>query len=417
MVAAVGVAPATRVLDVATGTGLVARGAGAPLRLLAWSGSTRARRCSGGHGRLAAIPHWPRVSWCAGEAERLPFADAEFDALTFTYLLRYVDDPGGDHARAGPRGAAGRAHRARSSSASRAASGTARCGGLHPCRAARARAGSSRASGTRSGASSARASQAFYAAPSARAQLTSCGEAAGHRLGARSRAMSLGGGRGDVGDACRWRVGRASSGRRSTRSRPGGWRDLVTLLHPPYTAWHLSYVALGAAAAPTLHVDRLLAALAAFFLGGRGRRPRARRAEGPAAAARASPTGRWSRWRSPGSPARSRSASPGASMVSLSLVPFVVGGRVHRRRLQPRAVRRPLPHRSLVRARLGSVPGLHRLLGERAPGPLRGRGGGRRLFRAEPRAAAAQHPGAGAPAADAGRVGRAGAGRRERRSS
>src|SRR5947209_11600411 len=46
----------------------------------------------------------------------------------------------------------------------------------------------------------------------------------------------------------------------------GGWRDLVTILHPPYTAWHLSYVALGAAAAPTVHVDRLLAALAAFFL-------------------------------------------------------------------------------------------------------------------------------------------------------
>src|SRR5215211_833702 len=49
--------------------------------------------------------------------------------------------------------------------------------------------------------------------------------------------------------------------------RPGGWRDLVTLLHPPYTAWHLSYVALGAAAAPTLHGDRLAAALGAFFLG------------------------------------------------------------------------------------------------------------------------------------------------------
>jgi len=48
---------------------------------------------------------------------------------------------------------------------------------------------------------------------------------------------------------------------------PGGWRDLVTLLHPPYTAWHLSYVALGAAAAPTFHGDRLVAALAAFFLG------------------------------------------------------------------------------------------------------------------------------------------------------
>src|SRR6187551_2848594 len=48
--------------------------------------------------------------------------------------------------------------------------------------------------------------------------------------------------------------------------RPGGWRDFVTLLHPPYTAWHLSYVALGAAAAPVVHVDRLLAALGAFFL-------------------------------------------------------------------------------------------------------------------------------------------------------
>jgi hypothetical protein len=42
--------------------------------------------------------------------------------------------------------------------------------------------------------------------------------------------------------------------------------DLVTLLHPPYTAWHLSYVALGAAVAPRLHVDRLLWALAAFGL-------------------------------------------------------------------------------------------------------------------------------------------------------
>lgn len=48
--------------------------------------------------------------------------------------------------------------------------------------------------------------------------------------------------------------------------RRGGWRDLITLLHPPYTAWHLSYVALGAAVAPRIHFDRLGAALAAFFL-------------------------------------------------------------------------------------------------------------------------------------------------------
>jgi len=48
--------------------------------------------------------------------------------------------------------------------------------------------------------------------------------------------------------------------------RPGGWRDLVTLLHPPYTLWHISYVAIGAAAAPQIYAGRLGAALAAFFL-------------------------------------------------------------------------------------------------------------------------------------------------------
>jgi hypothetical protein len=34
--------------------------------------------------------------------------------------------------------------------------------------------------------------------------------------------------------------------------RPGGWRDYVTLLHPPYTLWHLSYVAVGAALVPRM---------------------------------------------------------------------------------------------------------------------------------------------------------------------
>jgi hypothetical protein len=49
--------------------------------------------------------------------------------------------------------------------------------------------------------------------------------------------------------------------------RPGGWRDLLTLLHPPYTAWHLSYIGLGAVAAPVVHGDRLAATLGAFLLG------------------------------------------------------------------------------------------------------------------------------------------------------
>jgi hypothetical protein len=48
--------------------------------------------------------------------------------------------------------------------------------------------------------------------------------------------------------------------------RPGLWRDYVTLLHPPYTLWHLSYVVLGAALSPTVRYDRLGATLLAFFL-------------------------------------------------------------------------------------------------------------------------------------------------------
>jgi hypothetical protein len=59
----------------------------------------------------------------------------------------------------------------------------------------------------------------------------------------------------------------------SQRGRPawyaaagGGWRDWWTLLHPPYTAWHLGYVVLGAALAPRLELSTLLLSLGAFFL-------------------------------------------------------------------------------------------------------------------------------------------------------
>src|SRR5205085_5080609 len=48
---------------------------------------------------------------------------------------------------------------------------------------------------------------------------------------------------------------------------PGGWRDYWTLLHPPYTAWHLSYVAMGAAIAPALDGVWLAKSMLAFFLG------------------------------------------------------------------------------------------------------------------------------------------------------
>jgi hypothetical protein len=49
-------------------------------------------------------------------------------------------------------------------------------------------------------------------------------------------------------------------------ARPGRWRDWWTLLHPPYTAWHLSYVVMGAALAPHVTLVPLIATLIAFFL-------------------------------------------------------------------------------------------------------------------------------------------------------
>ena len=67
---------------------------------------------SGARARLACDPALAaRVTLIEGEAERLPFAEGEFDHLTFTYLLRYVEDPAATLAEAGAGGAPGRAHR------------------------------------------------------------------------------------------------------------------------------------------------------------------------------------------------------------------------------------------------------------------------------------------------------------------
>jgi demethylmenaquinone methyltransferase/2-methoxy-6-polyprenyl-1,4-benzoquinol methylase len=77
LVSALDPAAGERIVDVATGTGMVAA------ELLA-----RARFAA-----VAQNDGRPRVELIEGEAEALPFADASFDALTFTYLLRYVDDP------------------------------------------------------------------------------------------------------------------------------------------------------------------------------------------------------------------------------------------------------------------------------------------------------------------------------------
>jgi demethylmenaquinone methyltransferase/2-methoxy-6-polyprenyl-1,4-benzoquinol methylase len=94
MVGAVRAAPGDRVLDVATGTGLVAaelvRRHGCAVVGLDQS----EQMLAGARAKLDSDPLLARrIELVLGEAERLPFGDGEFDALTFTYLLRYVDDP------------------------------------------------------------------------------------------------------------------------------------------------------------------------------------------------------------------------------------------------------------------------------------------------------------------------------------
>jgi demethylmenaquinone methyltransferase/2-methoxy-6-polyprenyl-1,4-benzoquinol methylase len=95
MVATVDAGPTERVLDVATGTGLVARELVRRYGCSVVGLDQSAEMLAGARQRLARESGLAgRVELGQGEAERLGFADAEFDHLTFTYLLRYVDDPG-----------------------------------------------------------------------------------------------------------------------------------------------------------------------------------------------------------------------------------------------------------------------------------------------------------------------------------
>jgi hypothetical protein len=62
-------------------------------------------------------------------------------------------------------------------------------------------------------------------------------------------------------------VDHTGAGRRPAfyAARPGSWRDWWTLLHPPYTAWHLAYVVIGASLAPRVDLARLVGTLLAFL--------------------------------------------------------------------------------------------------------------------------------------------------------
>lgn len=83
-----------RLLDVATGTGMVAFELAERADCEVVGIDQSEQMLAGARARLAHSPGLEgRVQFLQGEAERLPFADAEFDGLSFTYLLRYVDDP------------------------------------------------------------------------------------------------------------------------------------------------------------------------------------------------------------------------------------------------------------------------------------------------------------------------------------
>lgn len=84
--------PGDRVLDVATGTGMVAAELLSRCECSVVGIDQSAAMLSAASARFASRGD-SRVELVEGQAEALPFADASFDALTFTYLLRYVDDP------------------------------------------------------------------------------------------------------------------------------------------------------------------------------------------------------------------------------------------------------------------------------------------------------------------------------------
>ncbi len=92
LVGEVRVGDGDRLLDVATGTGMVAAELLGRARCSVVGIDQSAAMLSRARQRFADLPPG-RVELLEGEAERLPFADASFDGLTFTYLLRYVDDP------------------------------------------------------------------------------------------------------------------------------------------------------------------------------------------------------------------------------------------------------------------------------------------------------------------------------------
>lgn len=247
-----------RYLDVATGTGLVARG-------LRRSGC-RVVGVDLVPNMIGAADRSDGIAFVLGRAETLPFPDATFDGLTVTYLLRYVDDPVGtmrELARVVRPGG-----RIAMLEFDRPGALPLRAGWWLYTRLGLPLVGSLVSSRWRDvGAFLGRSIDRFCD----RYAMEDVWREAGI-TDVRSETLSLG------AAAVTW--GRAPDRVTGSSVRaaavptppafyalaPGGWRDYVTLLHPPYLLWHLSYVVLGGALAGQLRPDRLVASAVAFFL-------------------------------------------------------------------------------------------------------------------------------------------------------
>ncbi|HEV8228545.1 MAG TPA: class I SAM-dependent methyltransferase [Candidatus Limnocylindria bacterium] len=251
--------PNDLVLDVATGTGLVAAE-------LARRYGCRVVGLDRSADMLAAAARRDGLisGLVNGRAERLPFADATFDHVTFTYLLRYVDDPAAtlrELARVLKPG--GRLASAEFGVPSSLAFALWRV----YTRAVMPLLGRllSR-KWSEVNAFLGPSIERFYREHPQRSVERYWREAG--LADVRSRRMSLGGG--IVMSATKLEAAPATAARLGPAFyslRPGGPRDYWTLLHPPYTAWHLSYVLLGAALSPAPDPRIVLGALLAFALG------------------------------------------------------------------------------------------------------------------------------------------------------
>ncbi|HEY6959111.1 MAG TPA: class I SAM-dependent methyltransferase, partial [Candidatus Limnocylindria bacterium] len=255
LVEAIDARPSDRVLDVATGTGMVARA----LRERYGCSVTGVDQ-SADMLRVASARPGVFDALVEGRAERLPFADASFDHLTFTYLLRYVDDPAatmrelarvvrpGGHVAMVEFGVPAGVWRPLWWLYTRV--------GLPVAGRLVSRKWSS------VGAFLGPSIERFYERHPLRAVEGYWRDAG---LGdVRTVRMSVGGG--IVMSATKGAATAPTQLAPAFYAARGRVGDYWSLLHPPYTAWHLSYVLFGAALAPAPDPRVVLAALVAFGL-------------------------------------------------------------------------------------------------------------------------------------------------------